>query len=265
MHCSTSLEIKPMIPHLPRGLVLLLVLSLLVRACCPALTAQPKWLPVIPVHQGGWQWRKIGQWCMLRPRWCPLLLRLLARCALLGVLLHTSGWVRVTPLSWVLLFLPTAQVLTRGRSFARSKRLYTWRAHMQRLYQLTVLALVVSTLAHLVCHLRPRPTGIPFSVFLGTWRTQPDCIIRAMSTGDSDECRPPVPGHADHLFQWHGVHFSGDTGISGRLGLDSVDDMPGTRGRLHRNTQYCFLGSWSDDSTELHRRRGAEPSMGRGV
>ena len=44
------------------------------------------------------------------------------------------------------------------------------------------------------------------------------------------------PGYADHLFQWYGVHFSGDTGISGRLGLDSVDDMPGTRGRLHRNT-----------------------------
>jgi hypothetical protein len=27
------------------------------------------------------------------------------------------------------------------------------------------------------------------------------CIIRAMPTGDSDGCRPPVPGHADHLFQ----------------------------------------------------------------
>ncbi len=27
------------------------------------------------------------------------------------------------------------------------------------------------------------------------------CINRAMPTTDSDGCRPPVPGHADHLFR----------------------------------------------------------------
>ena len=27
------------------------------------------------------------------------------------------------------------------------------------------------------------------------------CIIRAMPTIDSDGCRPPIPGHADHLFR----------------------------------------------------------------
>jgi hypothetical protein len=43
------------------------------------------------------------------------------------------------------------------------------------------------------------------------------CVIRAMPTGDSDGCRPPVPGHADHVFQSHGVHFSGTP--------ESVDDM----------------------------------------
>ncbi|MEW6233587.1 MAG: HepT-like ribonuclease domain-containing protein, partial [Chloroflexota bacterium] len=41
------------------------------------------------------------------------------------------------------------------------------------------------------------------------------CIIRPMPTSDSDGCRPPIPGHADHLFRWHGVHFLGDTGIRG--------------------------------------------------
>ena len=42
------------------------------------------------------------------------------------------------------------------------------------------------------------------------------CIIRAMPTGDSDGCRPPVPDHADHLFRWQGVRFFRDTGIGGR-------------------------------------------------
>jgi hypothetical protein len=31
------------------------------------------------------------------------------------------------------------------------------------------------------------------------------CIIRAMPTIDSDGCRPPVPGYADHSFRQHGV------------------------------------------------------------
>jgi hypothetical protein len=51
------------------------------------------------------------------------------------------------------------------------------------------------------------------------------CIIRAMPTIDSDGCRPPVLGHAVHAFRWHGVQFFGDTGIGGRLGLESVDGM----------------------------------------
>ena len=35
------------------------------------------------------------------------------------------------------------------------------------------------------------------------------CIIRAMPTGDSGGCRPPVPGHADHSFQWMASTFPG--------------------------------------------------------
>jgi len=46
-----------------------------------------------------------------------------------------------------------------------------------------------------------------------------------MPTIDSDGCRPLVLSHADHPFRWHGVQFSRGTGIGGRLGLESVDDM----------------------------------------
>jgi hypothetical protein len=34
------------------------------------------------------------------------------------------------------------------------------------------------------------------------------CIVRAMPTIDSDGCRPPVPGHADHLFRCMASSFS---------------------------------------------------------
>jgi len=34
------------------------------------------------------------------------------------------------------------------------------------------------------------------------------CIIRAMPTIDSDGCRPPIPGHADHQFRRMASSFS---------------------------------------------------------
>ncbi|MEW6231808.1 MAG: methyltransferase domain-containing protein, partial [Chloroflexota bacterium] len=65
-----------------------------------------------------------------------------------------------------------------------------------------------------------RNLGFPENTFDGIWACAsflhvPKCIIRPMPTSDSDGCRPPIPGHADHLFRWHGVHFLGDTGIRG--------------------------------------------------
>ena len=59
------------------------------------------------------------------------------------------------------------------------------------------------------------------------------CIIRPMSTVDSDGCRPLVPSHADHLFRQHGVHFFGNTGIGGRHCSDSVDSMLRNLGEHH--------------------------------
>jgi hypothetical protein len=46
-----------------------------------------------------------------------------------------------------------------------------------------------------------------------------------MPTIDSDGCRPPNPGRADHLLRQQGVQFFGNSGIGGRLGLESVDGM----------------------------------------
>jgi len=51
------------------------------------------------------------------------------------------------------------------------------------------------------------------------------CIIRAIPTIDSDGCRPPIPGHADHLLRQHGVQFVRSSGIGGCLGSVSVDGM----------------------------------------
>jgi hypothetical protein len=46
-----------------------------------------------------------------------------------------------------------------------------------------------------------------------------------MPTIDSDGCRPPILGHADHLLGQHGVQYFRNTGSGGRLGLESVDGM----------------------------------------
>jgi transposase-like protein len=49
-----------------------------------------------------------------------------------------------------------------------------WANCLQRLYQLLLVALLVSTLGQLLRHLTAGFTCIPCTVFLGTWRTQPD-------------------------------------------------------------------------------------------
>jgi hypothetical protein len=49
-----------------------------------------------------------------------------------------------------------------------------WANALQRLYQLLLAALLVSTLCQLLRHLFARATSVPCTVLLGTWRTQPD-------------------------------------------------------------------------------------------
>ena len=174
MHCSTNLQISLIIPRLPRALALLLALILLVRPCYPGSIPQQEWLPAIAPPPGRWYQRKIHRYCVPAVRWRPPLSRLLVRCALLGVLLYSSGWLRMTPLSWSLLLLPVAQIGVLRLVVTRAKWMRWWADALQRLYQLVFFVLVISSLGQLLGHLYARPTGFPLSVFLGTWCTQPD-------------------------------------------------------------------------------------------
>jgi transposase-like protein len=184
MHCSTNLQISPIIPHLPRACVLLVIVCLLVRTSHPVAITQRLWLPAITMPSGQWYRRPrafggkrtVHHLCVPAVPWAPLLARLLVRCALLGVLLYASGWLRVTPLSWSVLCLPVAQtlVLKLLPHVAAPQRVRRWANTLQRLYQLLLAALLVSTLCQLLLHLYGRLTSMPCAVLLGTWRTQPD-------------------------------------------------------------------------------------------
>ena len=151
MYCSTDLHISPILPRLPRTVALLLILSLLVRTCHPLAITQPLWLPVVSTPAGRWSVKKVLHHPALSLPRAPLLARLLVRCALLGVLLYATGWLRRTLLSSGLLLLPVAQTLLRcslphGRA---SKHLRRGEHVLHRLYQLLVLALLIQILSQL--------------------------------------------------------------------------------------------------------------------
>jgi hypothetical protein len=154
---------------------------LLVRTSHPISITQRLWLPAITLPSGRWYERPVRRYCMPAIRWAPLLARLLARCVLLSILLDTSGWLRVTPLSWGVLLLPAAQILTR-------KRMPRWANGLQRLYQLLLVALLVSTLGQLLRLLYAKATAIPCAVFLGTWRTQLDEETELAVTKVDENC-----------------------------------------------------------------------------
>jgi hypothetical protein len=204
MHCSTNLQISPIIPRLPRALTWLLILSLLVRTSHPIVITRRLWLPVITMPSGHWYRRKVRRYGGPTVRWAPLLARLLARCVLLGVLLYASGWVRVTPLSWGVLLLPVTQILARKFMLreVQPKRVRRWVNSLQRLYQLLLVALLVSTLGQLLRHLYASATVLPFSVFLGTWRTQPDEETElSVTTVDPDRYQVSLRGTFSLLWE----------------------------------------------------------------
>ena len=179
MHCSTNSPTSPIIPRLPHVCAFLAIVCLLVRTSHPITVTQRLWLPAITMPSGHWYRRscvtggkrKAHHLCVPAVRWAPLLARLLARCALLGVLLYTGGWNRVTPLSWGVLLVPVAQIVAH---LTTPRRVRWWGNALQRLYQLLLVALLVSTLCQLLRHLYAGLTSMPCAVFLGTWRTQPD-------------------------------------------------------------------------------------------
>lgn len=176
MDCSTYLQIRPIIPRLPRLLTFFLIVCLLLQTGQPNAFTQQLLLPVSTVPSGRWRWRKLRLWRAPSVRWPFLLPRLLARCTLLAVLLHTSDWLRVTPLCWAILLFPVAQALTLKimPRATKPKRMRRWVNGLHRLYQLLLVALLVSTLCQLLRHLYATSTSIPYAVLLSTWRTQPD-------------------------------------------------------------------------------------------
>ena len=96
--------------------------------------------------------------------------RLGARSALLAVLLHTSGWLTLTPWAMTLLLLPVLQAgLTwsiRTQRAPRSSRLVPWNHRLQRLYQLGLALLLGSTLLQglgFFYHLSPG-VGLPLTL-----------------------------------------------------------------------------------------------------
>ena len=177
MYCSTSLEMRPIIPRLPRGLVLLLILSLLCQTCQLTPTSPRWWLPPATAVCGRWRWCRVRcrrGWRFPGWRWLALLPRLLVRCALLALLLQASGWAQATSLSWVVLLVPVGQTLVLGLVLTTPYHWARRAAHNLRcLYQGMLLVLLLSTLSQFLRHPLNAPTGRFLPLALVTWRTPP--------------------------------------------------------------------------------------------
>ena len=158
MQVSTSAQSLPILPR-GRGLVLRLIRRAVGRPGCPYRpAAAPARGPALEQRRRrrltvrrfrrrfhSWRWL-VGQ-----------LPRLLARMSLLAVLLFTSGWPAVTRPSSGIVLLPigplllTAGLLTQPARPGRSQWV-CWLARLQRLYQLTLGLLLLSSLLRLVGH-----------------------------------------------------------------------------------------------------------------
>jgi len=184
MQCSIPCRF---IPIHSRGLALILILSLLLRTSGWVATFSRPALPLLSIPAARWhppaqrrrRTRRFGQYFAAGSVLVHYLPRLVARAALLDVLLHTSGWLAVHPWTGSVLLLPGLQMLgvlwTLGHS-QRFQRLTSGRGSrcLQRLYQLTLVLLLVSSLLQLVSHWHLTPGGGFLPLALTTWVTQPD-------------------------------------------------------------------------------------------
>ena len=110
MYCSTSLTQLPLWPRLPRGLVGLLILSLLFQTILPPTFTSVLILPSLTLLPG--RWRTIRSRVTYRLfRWRAMGSRLFVRMTLLAILLHLSGWATANALTWSVLAIPVAQTL----------------------------------------------------------------------------------------------------------------------------------------------------------
>ena len=164
MQCSTSLTYLPICPRLPSGLVFICIFSLLLHLCpflqTPSLN--PSTLPYVTLAAGRWH-----PCCKRRGTPRPMMLsgaswdasrnigtRLFVRSAVLLVLLQTSGWLVLVPGTQIILLIPLLHtgltLLFHTPSPQPYFTLAPWTLRPQRLYQLVLGFLLVSTLVHFV-------------------------------------------------------------------------------------------------------------------
>jgi transposase-like protein/transcriptional regulator with XRE-family HTH domain len=194
---STSIR---SIPTLPRGLVLILLLSLIWQTGGGAFPQSTFAERLPPSAAPWWPTRRRGRPIVRRFRrrfhsWRWLvgqLPRLLARATVLAVLLYQSGWPSVTRLSWGIVLLPvgqlviTAWLMTTPAHPGRGQRV-RWLARLHRLYQLTLGLLLLSSLLRLLLgHPLSALAGVALPVGGGEWApsAEADTDIRVTTSGE---------------------------------------------------------------------------------
>jgi hypothetical protein len=197
MHCSTPCGF---IPILPRGLAFILILGLLLHTSGWVATFSRVALPSLSLTSPRWQ--KLRRWRLTHHRrlrcstWLGIahqMPRLLARWTLLSVLLHTSGWLALTIWSASVLLLPLVPILSNSwvrhtPSSAAAIRMHRLATELQRLYQLTLVLLGLSSVLPLLYHLHPASGTLFCPLALTTWVTQPDdeTEIRITTTNEKN-------------------------------------------------------------------------------
>jgi len=211
MNFNTSLTYLPIVPRLPRGLVILLILSLVLQLGLLTITLPHLVLPYltfIPGRTHGLSARLHFRRHRVHPsRWwgrlANVLPRLGARSALLILLVHTSGWHALTPWAdWVLL-IPLAQtaltVLWHTQLAPAPTALVPWHSRLQRLYQLMVLFFLVSTLLQCLGSLPTLAAGTILPEARGVSATAPE--------DDTEVYIDPVSADQLHIVLRGTFHF----------------------------------------------------------
>ena len=197
MHSSTCLLF---IPNQPRGLALLLILSLLLQVSGRVSGFSQPSLPAISFPMGHCQrLRRKRHGTRARRRSHPkyflveLAPRLVARSFLLTGLLCLSGTSSWTPVSGSVLLIPLAQViLTAWHVHTPAPITQRWPQviadTLQRLYQLTLVLLGFAVLMRWLVVLHSLPGISFFSFALTTWVTQPDADTEIqITTSQADQ------------------------------------------------------------------------------
>lgn len=164
MQCNTSIFYLPIVPRLSRGLGFILILSLLLHLglFLPMLTIHPLSLPALTLAMSRYHRSRMRGGTLRCPGFHPpsgdmirnIGTRLFIRSVLLMVLLYTSGWLTRMPETKLILLIPLLHTGLTVSLYAKALPLHstlsTWRRYLQRLYQLVLGFLLVSTLIHVL-------------------------------------------------------------------------------------------------------------------